>query len=84
MSIKSELRMCVADYIRKYLKEYGKKENIPEEIRGDPGIYYIWKIELAEFQVEDIAEDIIDEIKNALGKHIFTSVFGDDEDEKKK
>ena len=81
MSIKSELRMCVADYIRKYLKEYGKKENIPEEIRGDPSIYYIWKIELAEFQVEDIAEDIIDEIKNTLRKHIFTSVFGDDEDE---
>ena len=80
MSIKSELQTCVADYIRKYLKEYGKKEIIQEEIRGDPGIYYIWKIELAEFQVEDIAEDIIDEIKNTLGKHIFTSVFGDDED----
>lgn len=80
MNIKSELRMCVADYIRKYLKEYGKKENIPEEIRSDPSIYYIWKIELAEFQIEDIAEDIIDEMKNTLGKHIFTIMFGDDEE----
>ena len=68
MSIKSELQTCVADYIRKYLKEYGKKEIIQEEIRGDPGIYYIWKIELAEFQVEDIAEDIIDEIKKYTWK----------------
>lgn len=38
------------------------------------------KIGLAEFQIEDIADDIIEEIKRTLGKHIFTSVFGEEEE----
>ena len=79
MSIKSELRMCVADYMHKYLEKYGEKEGIPEELRAAPGIYHTWKIGLAEFQIEDMADDIIDEIKRTLGKHIFTSVFGEDD-----
>ena len=79
MSIKSELQRCVADYLRKYLEEYGKCEDIPEEERAAPDVDHFWKIGFAEFQIEDIADDIIEEIKRTLGKHIFTSVFGDEE-----
>ena len=80
MSIKSELQRCVADYIRKYLVEHGEWEDLPEEVRGAPDVDHIWKIGLAEFQIEDIADDIIEEIKKALGRHIFTSVFGEEEE----
>ena len=79
MSIKPELQRCVADYLRKYLVNHGEWEDIPEEARSAPGIDHIWKIGLAEFQIEDIADDIIEEIKRTIGKHIFTSVFGDEE-----
>ena len=79
MSIESELQRCVADYLRKYLVNHGEWEDIPEETRGAPGIDHIWKIGLAEFQIEDIADDIIEEIKRTIGKHIFTSVFGGEE-----
>lgn len=80
MSIKPELQKCVADYLRKYLIEYGEWEDLPREVRGAPNIDHIWKIGLAEFQIEDIADDIIEEIKKALGRHIFTSVFGEEEE----
>lgn len=80
MSIKPELQRCVADYLREYIANYGKREDIPEELRGAPDIYYVWKIGLAEFQIENIADDIIEEIKKALGRHIFTSIFGDEEE----
>lgn len=76
MSIKPELQRCVADYLRKYLVDYGKCEDIPKEERAAPDVDHVWKIGLAEFQIEDIADDIIEEIKRTLGKHIFTSVFG--------
>lgn len=79
MSIKPELQRCVADYLRKYLVNHGDWKDIPEEVRGAPGVDHVWKIELAEFQIENIADDIIEEIKTALGKHIFTSVFGGEE-----
>lgn len=81
MSIKSELQRCVADYLRKYLNRYGVEEDIPEEERAAPGVDHFWKIGLAEFQIGDMADDIVEEIKRTLGKHIFTSVFGDEEDE---
>lgn len=80
MSIKPELQRCVADYLRKYLVENGEWKDIPKEERAAPDIDHIWKIGLAEFQIEDIADDIIEEIKKALGKHIFTSVFGEEEE----
>lgn len=79
MSIKPELQRCVADYLRKYLVNHGEWEDLPEEVRGAPNIDHVWKIGLAEFQIDDIADDIIEEIKRALGKHIFTSVFGGEE-----
>lgn len=79
MSIKSELQRCVADYLRKYLDNNGNWVDIPKEERAAPDIDHFWKIGLAEFEIEDIADDIIEEIKTALGKHIFTSVFGDEE-----
>lgn len=77
MSIKSELQRCVADYLHEYIAQHGEMEDIPEEERAAPDVYYFWKIKLAEFQIEDIADDIIEEMKRTLGKHIFTSVFGD-------
>lgn len=80
MSIKSELQRGVADYLRKYLVEYGEWEDIPKEVRAAPDIDHIWKIGLAEPQIEDIADEIVEEIKRALGKHIFTSVFGEEEE----
>lgn len=78
MSIKPELQRCVADYLRKYLVNHGEWEDVPEKGRAAPGIDHIWKIGLTEFQIEDIADDIIEEIKRTLGKHIFTSVFGEE------
>lgn len=80
MSIKSELQRCVADYLREYLVKYGEWEDLPEEVRGAPDIDHIWKIGLAEFQIEDMADDIIEEMKRTLGKHIFTSIFGEEEE----
>lgn len=79
MSIKPELQRCVADYLRKYLEEYGKRKDIPKEERAAPDVDYFWQIGLAEFQIEEIADDIIEEIKRTLGKHIFISVFGGEE-----
>lgn len=79
MSIKSELQLCVADYLRRYLVNHGEWEDIPKEIRSVPNIDHIWKIGLAEFQIDSIADEIIDEIKRTLGKHIFTIVFGEEE-----
>ncbi|MBQ6396210.1 hypothetical protein IJH89_01330 [Candidatus Saccharibacteria bacterium] len=54
---------------------------IPIEILTQeiPDIDHVWKIELAEFQVENIADDIIEEIKRTLGKYIFISMFGEEE-----
>lgn len=78
MSIKSELQRCVTDYLREYAVNHGKYVDIPKEERGAPGIDHIWKIGLAEPQIDNIADDIIEEIKRALGKHIFTSVFGEE------
>lgn len=80
MSIKSELQRCVADYLREYMVNHADWVDLREEERGAPGIDHIWKIGLAEPQIEDIADDIIEEIKRALGKHIFTSVFGEEEE----
>lgn len=80
MSIKPELQRCVADYLREHLKRYGKCEFLSEEERGAPDIDHFWKIGLAEFQIDDIADDIIEELKRTLGKHIFTSVFGEEEE----
>lgn len=79
MSIKPELQRCVADYLRKYLVNHGEWKDLPKEVRATPDIDHIWKIDLAEFQIEDIADDIIEEIQTTLGKHIFTSVFGDED-----
>lgn len=79
MSIKSELQMCVADYLRKYMVNRADWVDLREEERGAPGVDHLWKIGLSEPQIEDIADDIIEEIKRALGKHIFTSVFGEEE-----
>ena len=76
MSIKPELQRCVADYLRKCLLEHGEWKDIPEEDRPAPDVDHFWQIGLLEFQIEDIADDIIDEINRTLGKHIFTSVFG--------
>lgn len=80
MSIKSELQRCVADYLRKYMVNHADWEDLPKEVRGAPGIDHVWKIGLAEPQIEDIADDIIEEIKRTLGKHIFTSIFGEEEE----
>ena len=80
MSIKSELQRCVADYLRNYVVNHGEWKDIPEEERAAPDVDHFWKIGLAEFQIEDIADDIIKEIKRTLGKHIFTSVFEDEGD----
>ena len=80
MSITPELQICVANYLRKYLVEYGEWKDLPKEERAAPNIDHIWKIGLAEFQIEDIASDIIEEIKRTLGKHIFTSVFGEEDE----
>lgn len=80
MSIKSELQRCVADYLRKYLVNRGEWKDIPEEERAAPDVDHFWEVRLAEFEIEDIADDIIEEIKRTLGKHIFTSVFGDEGD----
>lgn len=80
MSIKFELQRCVADYLRKYLVNHGEWKDIPKEEMAAPDVDHFWQIGLAEFQIEDIADDIIEEIKRTLGKHIFTSVFGDEED----
>lgn len=80
MSIKWELQKGVADYLRKYMVNHADWVDIPKEERPAPGIDHVWKIELAEPQIENIADDIIEEMKRTLGKHIFTSVFGEEEE----
>lgn len=79
MSIKPELQRCVADCIRNYLVNHGEWKDIPKEERAAPDVDHFWQIGLAEFQIEEIADDITEEIKRTLGKHIFTSVFGGEE-----
>lgn len=61
------------------LKENCREEVIPEELRGAPDVPVVWNAQWAEFDLENIAKELVEDMMVVLQKHTL-EVFIKEED----
>ena len=60
------------------LKAHCKEENIPEKLRAAPDVGTIWNAKWADFEIYDIASELVDDTLRTLQKRTLETFIGGD------
>lgn len=76
--IKSEMQKGIEEYLKKYIEEHAKYEPIPPELQAAPDVVGVYHLDIVEFQICDISEAILKEMKKSICKVIYKDIFEED------
>lgn len=51
------------------LRNHCEEEHIPEELRGAPDVHTVWNAQWADFNLYDIADELVEDMIRVLQKH---------------